>query len=273
MSANLGQLKHSSIIIIVHQLCVHGLQHGCWRPFDDQDVSSRRQREDCMCHTGRRNERVRSKKAAVEADEWARIDALKAAQAAQQGPAHPANGRCSSLNKMQFGAMGRITSRSMYHMLHGTHPWACLVLLAHTTGCSWADADLIELFRDVVMCFDLLSAEEAKRKARAAQQDLLRAGLEAQRAEAAARKAKEASNDKAWAAELAAQAAANRAEQKARRAETAAAIEGLKVSALCVTLPLSSPAAALCSDRLACVSEQEDKHRRNANKNTTAFFP
>lgn len=36
------------------------------------------------------------------------------------------------------------------------------------------------------------AAEEAKRKALAAQQELLRAGLEAQRAEAAARKAKDA---------------------------------------------------------------------------------
>jgi hypothetical protein len=33
----------------------------------------------------RRNERVRSKQAQMAADEWARIDALKAAQAAQQG--------------------------------------------------------------------------------------------------------------------------------------------------------------------------------------------
>ena len=74
------------------------------------------------------------------------------------------------------------------------------------------------------------------------QQELLRAGLEAQRAEAAARKAKEAKDDASWAVELAAQAAANRVEQKARRAENLAAMEALKVHAghdkqHCMALP------------------------------------
>ena len=73
------------------------------------------------------------------------------------------------------------------------------------------------------------AAEEAKRRAAAARQELLRAGLEAQRAEAAARKAKEAKDDALWAVELAAQATANRVEQKARRVENLAAMEALKV--------------------------------------------
>lgn len=75
------------------------------------------------------------------------------------------------------------------------------------------------------------AAEEAKRRAAAARQELLRAGLEAQRAEAAARKAKEAKDDALWAVELAAQATANRVEQKARRVENLAAMEALKVCA------------------------------------------
>ena len=42
-------------------------------------------RQHTKLHDCRRNERVRSKQAQIAADEWARIDALKAAQAAQQG--------------------------------------------------------------------------------------------------------------------------------------------------------------------------------------------
>ncbi len=78
----------------------------------------------------------------------------------------------------------------------------------------------------------MILAEAAKRKARAAQQDVLRAGLEAQRAEAAARKARDVSDDLAWAAELQRQAVAHRAEQLARRAANAAAVEELKVCAV-----------------------------------------
>lgn len=65
---------------------------------------------------------------------------------------------------------------------------------------------------------------------RAAQQDVLRAGLDAQRAEAAARKAKEVADDHAWAAELQKQAAAARRQQLEQRVKNAAAVADLKVS-------------------------------------------
>ena len=88
------------------------------------------------------------------------------------------------------------------------------------------------------------AAEEAKRRAAAARQELLRAGLEAQRAEAAARKAKEAKDDALWAVELAAQATANRVEQKARRVANLAAMEALKVCAGYQELSAAACAAA-----------------------------